>query len=108
MVHRVIWPVQVVWLPVAHGKRGRRATKQSLVVAIAHLTTATSRTSLATSTAMVVDFMQDSSLSERSATQGDSGISMPRESREESITSACRRRRAGWAVVGRRLRQARL
>src|SRR2546427_9003809 len=50
--------------------------------------TATSRTSLATSTAMVVDFIQDSSFSERSATQGDSGTSMPRESREESITSA--------------------
>src|SRR5437867_7516639 len=50
--------------------------------------TATSRTSLATSTAMVVDFIQGSSFSERSATQGDSGTSMPRESREESITSA--------------------
>src|SRR2546427_4141934 len=50
--------------------------------------TATSRTSLATSTAMVVDFMEGSSFSERSATQGDSGTSMPRESREESITSA--------------------
>ncbi len=37
--------------------------------------TATSRTSLATSTAMVVDCMEDSSFSERSATQGDSGTS---------------------------------
>src|SRR5437867_12705546 len=50
--------------------------------------TATSRTSLATSTAMEADFIQGASFSERSATQGDSGTSMPRESREESVTSA--------------------
>ena len=37
--------------------------------------TATSRTSLATSTAMVVDCMEASSFTERSGAQGDSGTS---------------------------------
>src|SRR2546422_8265369 len=50
--------------------------------------TATSRTSLATSTAMVVDFMRTPpslSVQRRKATLAHP---MPRESREESITSA--------------------
>src|SRR5437870_13000301 len=50
--------------------------------------TATSRTSLATSTAMVVDFMRappSLSVQRRKATLAHL---MPRESREESITSA--------------------
>jgi hypothetical protein len=58
---------------------------------------------LATSTAMVVDFMQGSSFSERSATQGDSGTSDATRVAGGVHYISCRRRRAGWEVVGRRV-----
>ncbi len=46
-----------------------------------------SNTDLAKSTAIVVECISDSSSPELSGAQGDSGTSMPRESREESISS---------------------